>query len=85
MVFEERPQENTAERLQSVGLTPREAEVLQWVAQGKSNEAIAVILGTRPRTIHKHLERIYTKLGVENRTAAVAMMPSLKNDNGLFN
>lgn len=78
MVFEERPRRNPSKQLQSVGLTPRETEVLQWVAQGKSNEVIATILGTSPRTIHKHLERIYQKLGVENRTAAVAVMQSLK-------
>jgi DNA-binding CsgD family transcriptional regulator len=52
------------------GLTAREREVLRWVTAGKSNAAIASIVGIRPRTVHKHLERIYAKLGVENRTAA---------------
>lgn len=51
-------------------LTARETEVLQWIAAGKSNRDIAEILGARARTIEKHLERIYVKLGVENRTAA---------------
>jgi len=51
-------------------LTAREREVLEWVAAGKTNRDIAAILGTRPRTIEKHLERIYEKLGVETRTAA---------------
>ncbi len=62
------------------GLTARESEVLAWVAQGKSNDAIATILGTRPRTIHKHLERIYQKLGVENRMAAVTRLQLLRHE-----
>jgi DNA-binding CsgD family transcriptional regulator len=56
--------------LQALGLTPRQAEVLFWVTQGKTNQDIAVILQARPGTIKKHLEQIYTRLGVENRTAA---------------
>lgn len=51
-------------------LTEREAEVLLWIARGKTNREIGQILGTSPRTINKHLEQIYKKLGVENRTAA---------------
>ena len=51
-------------------LTDREREVLGWVAAGKSNAQIAEILGASPRTVAKHLERIYEKLGVESRTAA---------------
>ncbi len=53
-------------------LTPRELEVLTWVAQGKTNAEIAIILNTRSRTVGKHLERIFVKLGVETRTAAAA-------------
>jgi len=52
-------------------LTVREREVLQWVAAGKTNSQIAEILSASPRTIGKHLENIYAKLGVETRTAAV--------------
>ncbi|MEO8133690.1 MAG: helix-turn-helix transcriptional regulator [Betaproteobacteria bacterium] len=52
-------------------LTQREREVLQWVAAGKTNAQIAEILAASPRTIGKHLENIYAKLGVETRTAAV--------------
>lgn len=52
-------------------LTVREREVLQWVAAGKTNGQIAEILAAGPRTIGKHLENIYAKLGVETRTAAV--------------
>lgn len=51
-------------------LTPREREVLGWVAAGKTNAQIGDIVGAMPRTIAKHLERIYAKLGVETRTAA---------------
>jgi DNA-binding NarL/FixJ family response regulator len=53
-------------------LTKREAEVLAWIAQGKANRDIASILGISPRTVNKHLEQIFEKLGVENRTAAAA-------------
>jgi DNA-binding NarL/FixJ family response regulator len=53
-------------------LTRREAEVLSWVARGKSNAEIAAILHVCTKTVDKHLERIYPKLGVENRTAAAS-------------
>lgn len=56
--------------LQALGLTPREAEVLFWVAMGKTNEDVAAILGASLSTVKKHLLRVYDKLGVENRTAA---------------
>jgi DNA-binding NarL/FixJ family response regulator len=61
------------EMLQSLGLTPREAEVLFWVCQGKSNPEVCTILEMKLFTVKKHLENIYMKLGVENRTAASAM------------
>lgn len=51
-------------------LTAREAEVLLWIARGKANRDIAEILALSPRTVNKHLEQIYTKLGVENRASA---------------
>ena len=54
-------------------LTPRESEVLMWIARGKSNRDIAEILSLSPRTVNKHLEQIYAKLGVENRASAAAM------------
>jgi DNA-binding response OmpR family regulator/DNA-binding CsgD family transcriptional regulator len=56
----------------SLGLTPRQAEVLYWIAQGKTNAETAVILGTSPRTIDKHVEQLLERLGVENRLAAAA-------------
>jgi DNA-binding CsgD family transcriptional regulator len=52
-------------------LTEREREVLHWLGGGKTDRDIAAILGISPRTVHKHLQRIYEKLGVETRTAAV--------------
>ncbi|KAA0579491.1 response regulator transcription factor [Azospirillum sp. B21] len=56
-----------------LSLTAREAEVLMWIANGKPNRDIAEILGLSPRTVDKHLEQIYSKLGVENRAAAAAL------------
>ncbi|MEJ8472795.1 DNA-binding response regulator [Roseibium algae] len=55
------------------GLTEREAEVLTWITNGKSNKEIATILDMSPRTVNKHLDRIFSKLGVENRTAAAIL------------
>lgn len=55
---------------QSFGLTQRESEVLLWIARGKSNRDIGEILGLSPRTVNKHLEQVYAKLGVENRASA---------------
>jgi DNA-binding NarL/FixJ family response regulator len=62
-----------AEFSSELGLTTREGEVLSWLAKGKTNRDIAQILGLSPRTVDKHLEQIYAKLGVENRTAAAAI------------
>jgi DNA-binding NarL/FixJ family response regulator len=61
----------TAQRLESLGLTPREAEVLFWLAQGKANSDIATILDLSMPTVKTHLAHIFDKLGVENRTSAV--------------
>lgn len=55
---------------QHFGLTQRESEVLSWIARGKSNRDIGDILSLSPRTVNKHLEQVYVKLGVENRAAA---------------
>ena len=54
-------------------LTTREAEVLVWIGRGKSNRDIGEILGLSPRTVNKHLEQIYVKLGVENRASAAVL------------
>jgi DNA-binding response OmpR family regulator/DNA-binding CsgD family transcriptional regulator len=61
---------------QYLSLTTREAEVLIWIARGKSNRDISDILGISPRTVNKHLEQIFTKLGVENRASAAALAVS---------
>jgi DNA-binding CsgD family transcriptional regulator len=55
------------------GLTSREAEVLGWVAAGKTSRDIADILGMSARTVDKHLEHVFVKLGVETRAAAAAI------------
>lgn len=63
----------SAERLSHAALTPRETEVLTWLARGKTNRDIADILGMSHRTVNKHLEHIFEKLGVETRAAAAAL------------
>jgi DNA-binding CsgD family transcriptional regulator len=65
--------EGPAARLADAALTPRETEVLSWLAKGKTNRDIGEILGTSPRTVNKHLEHIFEKLGVETRAAAAAL------------
>jgi DNA-binding NarL/FixJ family response regulator len=67
-----------AEFSSELGLTTREGEVLSWLSKGKTNRDIAQILGLSPRTVDKHLEQIYSKLGVENRTAAAAIAVKAK-------
>ena len=58
--------------LRALGLTGREAVILGWAAKGKTNMDIASILGISRRTVEKHFERIYEKLGVETKIAAVS-------------
>ncbi len=60
-------------RLTNAALTPRETEVLSWLAKGKTNRDIGDILGMSHRTVNKHLEHIFEKLGVETRAAAAAL------------
>jgi DNA-binding NarL/FixJ family response regulator len=59
--------------LEFLGLTRRQAEVLVWITQGKTNAEIGIILGARQRTVEKHIERILQKLGVETRTTAATL------------
>ena len=66
----------------ALNLTAREAEVLVWVARGKSNKDISEILNISPRTVNKHLEQVFTKLGVENRAAAAAIATRVMADRG---
>ncbi|MFW2374886.1 MAG: response regulator [Gammaproteobacteria bacterium] len=58
---------------QSLSITSREAEVLLWLAHGKTNREIAEILEMSPRTVNKHLEQMYPKVGADNRTAAASI------------
>ena len=72
LLLEEHPTTMQLQSLVPFGLSPREAQVLDWVAQGKTNKEIGVILDLSPRTVQKHLEHIYRKIYVETRTAAAA-------------
>lgn len=73
-------EESDAAQVQSLmtlfKLTTRESEVLNWVIKGKTNRDIGDILGTSPRTVNKHLEHVFVKLGVETRTAAASLAMS---------
>ena len=64
---------SSASRLGNACLTPRESEVLSWLAKGKTNRDIGDILGMSHRTVNKHLEHVFEKLGVETRAAAAAL------------
>lgn len=67
----------------SFKLTPREAEVLFWLSMGKTNRDIAQILSLSSRTINKHLEQIFQKMGVDNRTSAAVSADRAINQAGL--
>lgn len=71
LLEEDRPP--TTDDLAHFGLSSRETEILSWLVQGKTNPEIAMILGISRRTVQKHLERIYTQLGVENRHAVISL------------
>lgn len=58
---------------ESLSITAREAQVLLWIAYGKTNREIAEILEMSPRTVNKHLEQMYPKVGADNRTAAASV------------
>jgi len=58
---------------QTASLTPREREVMQWLAEGKSNDEIGLILAISPHTVKNHLDKIFKKLGVDSRHAATVM------------
>lgn len=68
----EKPNRSPA-HLRRLGLTPRQAEILFWISEGKRNKEIAIILASSARTVEKHVERILESLGVETRSAAAAM------------
>lgn len=72
LLLEEERKVHPAAGLATFRLTRREAEVLAWVTEGKTNPEIAKILNISSKTVKKHLEHVYSKLGVETRTAAAA-------------
>lgn len=78
-------EENDASAVESLisafRLTQREAEVLYWVVRGKTSKDIGDILGSSPRTVDKHLEHVFEKLGVETRTAAANLAMSRMRGN----
>jgi DNA-binding CsgD family transcriptional regulator len=61
-------------------LTVRESEVVSWLAAGRTDRQIASALGLSPRTVHKHLEHVYRKLGVTHATAAAAVAHGVAGD-----
>ena len=65
-----KPNFDSSKPLESLGLSEREAEVLLWVAQGKSNPEIAMILGISEKTVKVHMGHIFEKLGTGNRNSA---------------
>jgi len=65
-----KPDFSSAQPLLALGLTPRAAEALLWLAQGKTNSDIATILGITESTVKKHVQEMFDKLGVETRSAA---------------
>jgi DNA-binding CsgD family transcriptional regulator len=73
LILEEQPMQLSAGSLEPLGLTRREAQVLFWVAQGKTDKEVAALLYVSPLTVKKHLEHVYEKLGVKSRTEAVAL------------
>ncbi|WP_293746298.1 response regulator transcription factor [uncultured Paraglaciecola sp.] len=72
-VVEEKIEKAPLDLQQHLPITKRESEVLYWVSYGKTNWEISQILSMSPRTANKHLEQIYKKLGVDNRTSAAAI------------
>ena len=76
------PDFSSAEPLQTLGLTPRAAEALLWLAQGKTNPEIATILGISESTVKKHVQEMFEKLGVETRGAAAVRAMEVLNSTG---
>lgn len=73
LILSERRRNSSPERLRALGLTSREAEALYWIAEGKSNAEIGVLMGISVRTVAKHLEQMFPKLGVESRLQAAML------------
>jgi DNA-binding NarL/FixJ family response regulator len=75
-----KPDFSSSEPLLKLGLTPRAAEALLWLAQGKTNSDIARILGITESTVKKHVQEMFEKLGVETRGAATVCALELLNE-----
>jgi len=73
LLFAERRPSGDYAPLRALGLSEREAEVLFWISEGKSNPEIALIIGAAAGTVKKHVENLLAKLGVENRAAAMRL------------
>lgn len=71
------PNFTSAAPLEQLGITPREAQVLLWMAQGKSNADIATIIESSVGTVKKHAQHIFDKLGVDNRSSAMIIARDL--------
>jgi DNA-binding CsgD family transcriptional regulator len=71
LLVREESEQAATERLQSLGLSPREAEVMHWICEGKTNPEIAQILRVTVHTANRHVEHILAKLGVDNRQKAI--------------
>jgi len=72
IIIEEEPADIASTSMSGSKLTRRETEILAWLSQGKTNTEIGLALSISPRTVKKHLEHIYSKLGVHRRSGAVA-------------
>jgi len=83
LILEERTNEALIAALDASGLTRREAEILSWIIKGKSNWEVSRILSISPRTVQKHLERVFEKLGVESRLSASHRALQLVDEIGL--
>ena len=83
LLLEEEAPDPSLVLLSALGLTEREAEVLYWVAQGKTSPEIAIILGAALKTVKKHLQHVYEKLGVETRIAAALQASEVLQRNSL--
>lgn len=66
-------------RGETLGLSLREAEALEHVVNGKTNEEASMLMGISKRTVEKHLQMTYKKLNVENRTAAAALVYRIRS------
>lgn len=80
LLLQEYRNEALQKRLRETGLTARETEVLLWVVKGKTNNEVAIILGTQPATIKKHLKGIYVKFGIGSRMAAISYARALAGE-----